>query len=120
MAFSNAVSLSTLTETEYFSFFIDYAVKQNFSVALWRLPNDSKIHLVISKKPEFLKYTATLEDLPSGFIIAPFEAAADRIYLKADYSFSFSNGQLNEPTTPLEELSNVWLNDLVNSKTEGR
>ena len=71
---------------------------------LWRLPNESKIHLVISKRPEFLKYTATLEDLPSGFIVAPFEAAADRIYLKADYSFSFSNGQLNEPTTSLEDL----------------
>jgi isochorismate synthase len=118
MAFSNAVSLLTLTETEYFSFFIDYAVKQNFSVALWRLPNDSKIHLAISKKPEFLKYTATLEDLPSGFIIAPFEAAVDRIFLKADYSFSFSNGHLNEPTSSLEALSNVWLNDLVNTKTE--
>jgi isochorismate synthase len=119
MAFSNAVSLLTITETEYFSFFIDYAVEQNFSVALWRRPNDSTIHLVISKKPEFLKYTATLEDLPSGFIIAPFEAAVDRIYLKADYSFSFSNGQLKEPTTSLEALSNVWLNDLVNNKTEG-
>ncbi len=87
MAFSNAVSLLTLTETEYFSFFIDYAVKQNFSVALWRLPNDSKIHLVISKRPEFLKYTATLEDLPSGFIIAPFEAAARSNILESRLQF---------------------------------
>lgn len=120
MAFSNAVSLSTITETEYFSFFIDYAVKQNFSVALWRLPNDSKIQLVISKRPEILKYTATLEGLLSGFIVAPFEAAADRIYLKADYSFSFSNGQLNEATKSLEILSNVWLTDLVSNKIEAR
>jgi len=118
MAFSNAVSLSTITETEYFSLFIDYAVKQNFSVALWRLPNESKIQLVISKRPETLKYTATLEDLPSGFIVAPFDAAADRIYLKADYSFSFSNGQLNEAATSLEILSNGWLTDLVSGKTE--
>jgi isochorismate synthase len=120
MAFSSAVSLSTITETEYFSFFIDYAVKQNFSVALWRLPNDSKIQLVISKRPEILKYTATLEGLLSGFIVAPFEAAADRIYLKADYSFSFSNGQLNEATKSLEILSNVWLTDLVSNKIEAR
>lgn len=120
MAFSNAVSLSTITETEYFSFFIDYAVKQNFSVALWRLPNDSKTQLVISKKPEVLKYTDTLEGLSSGFIIAPFEAAANRMYLKADYSFSFSNGQLNEAATSLEILSNVWLTDLVGSNSEQR
>src|SRR5688500_10881057 len=118
MAFSNAVSLSTITETEYFSFFIDYAVKQNFSVALWRLPNDSKIQLVISKRPEILKYTETLEGLPSGFIVSPFEAAADRIYLKADYSFSFLNGQRAEAATSLEILSNVWLTDLVKNKIE--
>jgi isochorismate synthase len=120
MAFSTAVSLSTLTETEYFSFLIDYAVKQNCSVALWRLPNNSKIHLVISKRPEFLKYTATLEDLPSGFIVAPFEAAMDRIYLKADYSFSFSKGNINEPTTSLEIFSGLWLSNLVGKEAEGR
>lgn len=120
MAFSTAVSLSTLTETEYFSFLIDYAVKQNFSVALWRLPNESQIHLVISKKPEVLKYTGTLEDLAPGFIVAPFEAAADRIYLNADYTFSFSNGQLNEPKTSLETLSNLWFTDVVSGYVAGR
>ena len=118
MGLSTAVSLSTLSETEYLSVLIDYAVKENFSVALWRLPNQAKTHLVISKAPELLKYTATLEDLPPGFIVAPFEAAADRIYLKADYSVSFSNGQLNDPTTSLEASSNDWLANYVRENVD--
>ncbi|HZI26117.1 MAG TPA: hypothetical protein VFD46_13630, partial [Chryseolinea sp.] len=118
MGLSTAVSLSSLSETEYLSVLIDYAVKENFSVALWRLPNEAKTHLVISKAPELLKYTATLEDLPPGFIVAPFEAAADRIYLKADYSVSFSNGQLNDPTTSLEASSNDWLANYVRENVD--
>ena len=89
MAISTAVSFSELTETEHFSLLINYAVAENFSVALWRLPNDLKVHLIISKDIELLKYSAPLEDLPPGFIISPFDPAADRIFLKADFSFSF-------------------------------
>ena len=113
MALSTSVSLTGSTETEYFSFLIDYATRHNFSVALWRLPSDDKIQLVISKKPTVLKYTETLEDLPSGFVFAPFEPSAERIFLKADLAFSFSNGQLNAPTTSVEHASNVWLNDVM-------
>lgn len=115
MASTTSVSLSSLTETEYFTLLIDYAVEHNFSVALWRLPGDSKIHLAISKEPESLNYASSLEDLPPGFIIAPFETSANRIFLKADFSFSFSNGQLNQPVTPIEISSNVWLTDLLNN-----
>lgn len=118
MALSTTLSLPTLTETEYLSFLIDHAVKKNFSVAMWRLPNESSIQLVISKEPEILKYTTSLEDLPPGFIIAPFEAAAARTYLKADYSFIFSNGQLNEPSTSLEASSNHWLRDSLGQGPE--
>ncbi|WP_276373821.1 chorismate-binding protein [Chryseolinea sp. H1M3-3] len=116
MAISTSVSLSMRTETEYLSFLIDYAVQHNFSVALWRLPNDPVTHLTISKSPERLTYTSTLEDLPPGFIFAPFEPAAQRIFLKADLSFSFSNGELDQPQTAWEALSNVSLNDVPANK----
>jgi isochorismate synthase len=116
MAISTSVSLSTLTETDYFSLLINYAVRNNFSVALWRLPFDSGTHLIISKSVERLKYTSTLEDLPPGFIFAPFEAAADRIFLKADYCFSFVNGQLEQPITPSEISSNAWLIDFLGNQ----
>jgi isochorismate synthase len=112
MATSTSVSKVTLTETNYFNFLIDYAIQHHYSIALWRLPLDSKKYLVISKHHEYLKYTAALEDLPPGFIFAPFKTTSDRIFLKADFLFSFSNNQLNPAVTPLEIESQTWLNTI--------
>jgi isochorismate synthase len=109
MAASTSVSTSALTETEYFSVLINYAVRNNFAVALWRLPNDDVTRLVISKAPQRLASDAPFEDLESGFIFAPFKASSDRIFLKTDLTFSFTNGQINSPVTPLEISSHHWL-----------
>ena len=117
MASSASVSLSARTETEYFSLLINYAVEHQFAVALWRLPNDSRTHLIISHEPQSLPHNKPLEDIPSGFIVAPFETVSDRLFLKADYSFTFSSGQLNQPITPLEIASNVWLTGLLGKES---
>jgi isochorismate synthase len=109
MAASTSVSPSALTETEYFSVLINYAVRNKFAVALWRLPNDGITRLVISKKPQRLASGAPFEDLETGFIFAPFKTSSDRIFLNADLTFSFTNGQINSPVTPLEVSSHDWL-----------
>jgi isochorismate synthase len=116
MASSTSVSNSLLAETDYYSLLIDHAIENKFSIALWRLPNDPVIRVLISRKPKLLKFTAALEDLPAGFIFAPFEASADRIFLEADLTFSFSEGRLNEPVTPIEASSNIWLDGMKGYK----
>ena len=108
---TSAVSTSAFTETEYYSLLINYAVENRFSVALWRLPDDSVTRLIISKSLHRLKFTDAIEDLETGFIFAPFDASADRIFLKADLVFSFSDGRLNRPATPLEISSDDWLSE---------
>jgi isochorismate synthase len=112
MATSTSVSRLTLTETDYFNFLIDYAIQHHYSIALWRLPDDNRKHLIISKHHEYLKYTAALEDLPEGFIFAPFKTTSDRIFLKADFCFTFSNNKLSPPATQLETTSQTWLNTI--------
>lgn len=104
-----SVSLPTISETENLSFLISRAIDSNFSVAVWRLPNDETKYLIISRQHELLRPDAPLEDLPAGFIFAPFEKSADRIFLKADFSFSFSNNVLKTPENPLETTSTTWL-----------
>jgi isochorismate synthase len=113
MADSVPACLATQSETDYFSFLIDQAFKHNFSAALWKLPNDPAKHLILSKKAEVLNGTAPLEELATGFIFAPFNALADRFFLKAVYSFSFSNKTLNAPSTPFEVQSHAWLDSLL-------
>jgi isochorismate synthase len=109
MPASTSVSSSTLTDTDYFSRLINYALQNKFSLALWRLPQDRVTRLAISKNPHLLKYTAALEELEAGFIFAPFDAASERVFLRADIAFSFSDGMLNAPETPLEVASHSWL-----------
>lgn len=109
MATSTPVSKSALTEIEYFSLFINYAVINKFAVAFWRLPNDAVTRVVISKNPQRLTSVAAIEDLGTGFIFAPFETSADRIFLDADLTFSFTNGQITSPVTTLEVFSHNWL-----------
>lgn len=113
MADSILVSLTTLSETDYFSLLIDQAYKHHFSIALWKRPYDPTKYLIVSKSPECLNSTAPFEELATGFVFAPFNALADRLFLKADYAFSFSERNLNPPATPLELLSHSWLNSLL-------
>src|SRR5690606_23092157 len=79
----------------------------------WRLPNDTKTHLILSKDARISTSSESLEDLPPGFVISPFDTTRDRVFLQADHSFSFGDGQLNLPVTPSEIASNLWLTDLL-------
>jgi isochorismate synthase len=104
------VSISTISETDYLRSLITHAFENNFSVAVWKLPDNSNKHLIISRRHELLKPDAPLEDLPQGFILAPFDRSADRIFLKADLSFKFADGTLKSSESPLEVTSAAWLN----------
>ena len=116
MALANVISRPG-SDTAYLTFLIDHAVKNNFSVAVWRLPHQAVTQLIIGTNTQLLNHAKPLEDLPHGFIFAPFEHTSDRIFIPADYTFSFSNGNLNSGTSEREISSIVWLDNLL--RTEG-
>lgn len=115
MSTTVSVSSRTLSETEYLSIILDHAFENHFSVAVWKLPNDTTRHLIISRKHQLLKREAALEDLPTGFIIAPFDRLKDSLFLQADYLFSFANQELKPADSPQETASITWLQELVRS-----
>jgi isochorismate synthase len=102
-------STSSATEADYLNTLIGHATANNFSVAVWRLPDNKTKHLIISRKHELLKQDAPLEELPMGFMFAPFNRTADRIFLKADLAFTFENSSLKPPANPIETTSEAWL-----------
>jgi isochorismate synthase len=106
---TTAVSSLTFTETECLSAIIRYAVENQFSVAVWRLPNDEHRHLILSRKHKTLHRDTPLEDLEQGFIFAPFQRDKESIFLPADLKFTFTNGQLKAPVHPVETSSHTWL-----------
>lgn len=106
-----AVSHGTRHETACLSFLLQYAVDNQFSVAVWRLPHDAERHLLLSRKNVSLPGEAPLEDQGSGFIFAPFDRNKQRVFLPADLKFTFINGMLRPAADPLEIASHTWLEE---------
>ena len=113
------VSVSTFihSETEYVDFLLDYAFQNNFSVAVWKLPYDTTRHLIISRKHQPLKRDAIiLEELPAGFVFAPFDRTKDSLFLEADYIFSFQDEKLKlSSDNPVAAASITWLEEQYKS-----
>ncbi|MEO8473143.1 MAG: chorismate-binding protein [Chryseolinea sp.] len=94
---------------------INNAVDKQFAVALWRLPQQKVSHLILSKEITKLNRESNLEDLTSGFIFAPFDTTKDRLFLKADYAFSFEGLELTDvDSLPIELVSRSPNKSLAN------
>lgn len=108
----SAAKISEQREEEIFHILLNHVREHNYSFALWRLPAAQTKNLIIS-------FTSTppadtsLEELPEGFIFSPFDKQKQTNFLKADLSFSFSNGLLVEPKNPIEISSQNWLREVV-------
>src|SRR5687768_8103661 len=109
---STSVSPEKLSETELVNFLAHYAIANEYSIALWQLPYSSVRHLIISRQYIKLKKEATvIEELPEGFIFAPFDREKESIFLPGDFIFSFENGALKQPEDPAGISSASWLRD---------
>jgi isochorismate synthase len=104
----------SLREEELFHILLSHAQENDYSFALWQLPNSQTKNLIIS-------FTSTpqtqvsLEELPEGFIFSPFDKQKNGHFLKADLCFSFTAGTLNEPGNPVEISSQNWLQEVVSN-----
>jgi len=104
---SNAVNIAE--EGKCLSFLIQWAFDNQYAVAVWRLPFETMHHVVLSRSESLLPADASLEDLQKGFIFAPFDSSRNRLFLKADLAFTFSNGALLPPQDQLDGESLTWL-----------
>jgi isochorismate synthase len=102
-----------LKEDELLMLLFNYAAEHEFSFACWRLPNSTKKNLIISYTPFRIPTNESLEELPEGFLFAPFDKEKTSAYLKADLMFSFSNGKLEEANTPIRSNSYLWLQEII-------
>jgi isochorismate synthase len=106
-----SVSAETLSETDFFSFLTNHAFDNKLSIAIWRLPNKTIKHVILSQENKLIKKDFPVEDLPEGFIFAPFDKEKERIFLPADFSFSIENQELKAPENSTENRSQAWLKE---------
>lgn len=100
-----------ISEEWCLSSLMQYAFDNQYAIAVWRLPAESVHHLIISKQTSRIRKEDPIEGLEPGFIFAPFDTLSDRVFLKADLSFSFDGKKLNPPASPLEVNSQAWLTE---------
>ncbi|HEY0741900.1 MAG TPA: chorismate-binding protein [Chryseosolibacter sp.] len=106
---TTSVSIPTRTETEILNFLLSHALENELPLAVWRLPFSSVTYVVISDKYQTLAKNSAIEELPAGFMFAPFDRDKDSIFLPANFMFAFEGHELREAKTPLETTSSLWL-----------
>jgi isochorismate synthase len=104
-----SVSPVETSETELLAFLTEYASSNDFPFALWRLPDSQVKHLLISHEHRKFPKENIIEELPPGFIFAPFDKDKDAVYLPADLLFSFQNGKIRHDEDPVSVHSMNWL-----------
>ena len=82
-----------IADKEFLSNALTTYVENEFSFALWRLPESTAVHLAACESPR-LGFEGTLEDSKPGFIFSPFDPTRKKIFLPADELYTFEGGQL--------------------------
>ncbi len=92
------------------AFLIQWAFENQHAIAAWRLPFAPVHHLIVSRSEEVLSADAALEGLPGGFVFAPFDPTGKRLFIRAEFFFTFAGRSLLPPDNELEAKSKNWLN----------
>lgn len=109
---------TTTTATDWLNRVLHYASTHGFSAAVWQLPNTTTTNILLARTPQFLKET-TLEELPAGFLFAPFDKQRDRIFLPQDVAFTISeSNEFKEVTSRIGSIEDIIRSTPVIKKPE--
>jgi isochorismate synthase len=99
------------TDTEIFNFLLAFALENELPIAFWRRPGATFRYLILSHKYQTLEKNHPMEDLPGGFMFAPFDREKPALFLPGDFVFVFENDTLKTPQSPIEIASVAWLEE---------
>lgn len=117
---STSYDFKTRSQQEWFQDIFYSAIENGFSTALWRLPNSTSFHALVSTTSERVSIERTLEELSTGFLFAPFDKAKERIFLNGDFTFSFENDELISSGFEQLKDSQPWMRQQTNKSNPTR
>jgi isochorismate synthase len=87
----------------------EIALSEGFPIALWRLPKTSEKQLIIDLSGRASRMKVDLEEMPSGFVMSPFEG--ESLFIKSDlhYRFDADNQQVNDNSVEKEVFEKQYL-----------
>lgn len=83
---------------------LDFCKANKHGLALWKLPSEENLTLYIDDSDSFKLEDGSLEDLPEGFIFAPFEKDGDRFYIKAKLKIDLTQQTIHGDQTLQSQL----------------
>lgn len=85
------------------------ALLEGFPIALWRLPKTTEKQLIIDLSGRASRMKVDLEEMPSGFVMSPFQG--ESLFIKSDlhYSFSSDNQQVNDNNVEQQVFEKQYL-----------
>ena len=87
----------------------EIALSESFPIALWQLPKTSEKQLIIDLSGRASRMKVDLEEMPSGFVMSPFQG--ESLFIKNDlyYCFDTDNQQVNNTTVEQEIFEKQYL-----------
>jgi isochorismate synthase len=88
-------TLESIKKLEYS--LIGHALNHGNSIALWRLPKQTKINLLLTSQVKLMDDLA-MEDCKPGFVFAPFDPSKPKHVFEADHLFEITSEEIIETT----------------------
>ncbi len=85
------------------------ALSEGFPIALWRLPKTSEKQLIIDLSGRASRTKVDLEEMPSGFVMSPFEGESLLIKSDLHYRFDTENQEVTNKTIEQEVFEKQYL-----------
>ena len=87
----------------------EVALSEGFPIALWQLPKTVEKQLIIDLSGRASRMKVNLEEMPSGFVMSPFQG--ESLFIKNDlyYRFDTDNQQINDTTVEQEVFEKQYL-----------
>ena len=87
----------------------EVALSEGFPIALWQLPKTVEKQLIIDLSGRASRMKVNLEEMPSGFVMSPFQG--ESLFIKNDlyYRFDTNNQQINDTTVEQEVFEKQYL-----------
>jgi isochorismate synthase len=94
----------------------EIALSEGFPIALWRLPKTSEKQLIIDLSGRASRMKVDLEEMPSGFVMSPFEG--ESLFIKSDlhYSFDADNQDVIDKNIEQEVFEKQYFEDVIPTK----
>lgn len=80
---------------------VGQSLMEGKAVAVWRMPDTKAIELIACEQPHALSELA-LEELPSGFLVGPFDTSRTKLFIPSEFHLRIENDTVQVVRTPAE------------------